>query len=577
VPGMAALAMRSALQFSSKRLSATDFVACHGFWRLALVALPHIAALAIMGWSETTATAMAAFLLTWGMLNFFWLALLRRPGLAGVLSLAMMTVLVLLSQLKYSVVMMTVSFVDLMMIDTDTVTFLFTIFPALRWIVVLVVIAAIPVMVLTWRLDPFRIRRRWAAAALLSCLGVLAALASQFPLEQFETFAGGNYVSSFARSGVDAVSELMTHGLMESDAVVNDRLTSFNDHTCHPAQKPPHIILVHDESSFDIRMAPGIKVPPGYGAHFKSFDGRERRFIVEGAGGPSWYTEYNVLAGLSARSFGRFAFFVTRIAAGRVERGLPTALRRCGYRTYSLYPALGAFMSARSFQATTGVQRFYDQHDLGGRGMEPDHFYYNAAARMIDRYRERGPMFVFVYLAANHLPWDYRYRPDLLPQWKDLGNVPPVDEYLRRQAMSAQDYSEFVARLKRDFPDESFLLVRFGDHQPDFASFIMEPDLDESGIARRLMANDPRYFTTYYAIDAINFTPADVSSALDTLEGPYLPLVLQEAAGLPLDPSFAEQKKILQRCDGLFYGCAGGAEARHFNRMLIDAGLIKNL
>ncbi len=520
---------------------------------------------------------MAAFLLTWGMLNFFWLALLRRPGLAGVLSLAMMTVLVLLSQLKYSVVMMTVSFVDLMMIDTDTVTFLFTIFPALRWIVVLVVIAAIPVMVLTWRIDPFRIRRRWAVAALLSCLGVLAALASQFPLEQFETFAGGNYVSSFARSGVDAVSELMTHGLMESDAVVNDRLTSVNDHTCHPAQKPPHIILVHDESSFDIRMAPGIKVPPGYGAHFKSFDGKERRFIVEGAGGPSWYTEYNVLAGLSARSFGRFAFFVTRIAAGRVERGLPTALRRCGYRTYSLYPALGAFMSARSFQATTGVQRFYDQHDLGGRGVEPDHFYYNAAARMIDRYRERGPMFVFVYLAANHLPWDYRYRPDLMPQWKDLGNVPPVDEYLRRQAMSAQDYSEFVARLKRDFPDESFLLVRFGDHQPDFASFIMEPDLDESGIARRLMANDPRYFTTYYAIDAINFTPVDVSSALDTLEGPYLPLVLQEAAGLPLDPSFAEQKKILQRCDGLFYGCAGGAEARHFNRMLIDAGLIKNL
>jgi hypothetical protein len=27
----------------------------------------------------------------------------------------------------------------------------------------------------------------------------------------------------------------------------------------------------------------------------------------------------------------------------------------------------------------------------------------------------------------------------------------------------------------------------------------------------------------------------------------------------------------------LFYGCDNGAEARHFNRMLIDAGLIKNL
>jgi len=155
--------------------------------------------------------------------------------------------------------------------------------------------------------------------------------------------------------------------------------------------------------------------------------------------------------------------------------------------------------------------------------------------------------------------------------------VPPVDEYLRRQALSAQNYSDFLAQLKRKFPDDSFLLVRFGDHQPDFAAHLIEPELDDASIERRLMAYDPRYFTTYYAIDAINFRPVDTSSALDTLEGPYLPLIVQEAAGLPLDPSFAEQKKILIRCGGLFFDCANGAEARHFNRMLIDAGLIKNL
>jgi hypothetical protein len=196
---------------------------------------------------------------------------------------------------------------------------------------------------------------------------------------------------------------------------------------------------------------------------------------------------------------------------------------------------------------------------------------------MIAEQHEHGPIFVFVYLAANHFPWDYRYRPDLTPQWKDPGNVAPVDEYLRRQAMSAKDYADFLARLKREFSNESFLLVRFGDHQPDFASFLIDPTLDENGIAQRLMAYDPRYFTTYYAIDAVNFKPVDLSSARDTLEGPYLPLVVQEAAGLPLESSFAEQKNILSRCDGLFYGCADGAEARRFNRMLIDAGLIKNL
>ena len=46
---------------------------------------------------------------------------------------------------------------------------------------------------------------------------------------------------------------------------------------------------------------------------------------------------------------------------------------------------------------------------------------------------------------------------------------------------------------------------------------------------------------------------------------------------MPLDPTFAEQKQILQRCNGLFFGCADGAEARRFNRLLIEAGLIKGL
>jgi hypothetical protein len=54
-------------------------------------------------------------------------------------------------------------------------------------------------------------------------------------------------------------------------------------------------------------------------------------------------------------------------------------------------------------------------------------------------------------------------------------------------------------------------------------------------------------------------------------------LVVLEAAGLPLDASFREQKTILDRCQGLFYRCNGGAEARRFNRLLIDAGLIKGM
>jgi hypothetical protein len=64
---------------------------------------------------------------------------------------------------------------------------------------------------------------------------------------------------------------------------------------------------------------------------------------------------------------------------------------------------------------------------------------------------------------------------------------------------------------------------------------------------------------------------------MDTIDGAYLPVVIQEAAGIPLDPSFAEQKAIMLRCHGLFYSCHDGAEARRLNRLLIDAGLIHGL
>ena len=63
-------------------------------------------------------------------------------------------------------------------------------------------------------------------------------------------------------------------------------------------------------------------------------------------------------------------------------------------------------------------------------------------------------------------------RPELTPDWRDLGNDPEVDEYLRRQTLSARDYADFKERLAADFPRKSFLVLRFGDHQPGMAKII---------------------------------------------------------------------------------------------------------
>ena len=563
----------------ARRFTPADMASRDGLTRVVPVAAFHVAALAVMVWSEQGPIRMAAFLLTWGLLNCSWLALLRRPALSAALSFALLVILIMISRFKFDVLWMTASFVDVMVIDADTIAFLWQVFPNVRTAVIAVAIMAVPLAVLLWWIDPFRVRLRAALAGGVACLAGLTGLSLAYPVHPGEAFGDGNYFSAFARSGVDAVSGYMVDGFLESDTVAADRLRLGMEESCAPAGKRPHIILLHDESSYDIRMVEGVKVPPNYGRHFLSYDGKARKFLVEGAGGPSWYTEYNVLAGLSSRSYGHFQFFVTRIAAGRVGRGLPSALKRCGYRTFSIYPAYGSFLGARSFYRGTGVENFLDGKDIGGRAFEPDQFYFDIAARMIDHQHDGGPMFLHVYLTANHFPYDYPFRDDLTPEnWRSPGNNKrEVNEYLRRQAMTERDYGAFLERLKRDFTGEPFLIIRFGDHQPDFGKLIVDPKIDAMELGRRLMSYDPRYYTTYYAVDAINFRPVNLSSALDTLDAPYLPLVVQEAAGLPLDASFTEQKRILERCKGLFYGCAGGAEARRFNRLLIDAGLIKGL
>jgi hypothetical protein len=542
---------------------------------LALLVAIHLAAFGIWLWSEDEPSAQAAFVLTWAALNFFWLVVLRRPLTSAALSLVLIVILIALSQFKHGILLMTATFVDVMLIDAATFSFFLKVNPGLVGKLALAVVLALPVMVLLWRAEPFRVRRGTALLGCLLCLAALAGLSLAVPTDREDEFYPHQYVSKFARSAAVAAVDLTNGGVLEADPATGERLNVGPVAACPPGRKLPHIVMVFDESSFDVTMMPNVKVAADYRERFRSSDGQTRAFVVEGAGGPSWYTEYNVLTGLSVRSYGRFAESVTRLAAGRVKRGLPYALRECGYSTYSLYSWFGAFAGARGFQTSTGIEHFLDAKQLHVGPADTDIFFYDQAARVIAQDRGQGPVFVFVYLAANHFPWNYHYRPDLLPNWVNPGNPFEIDEYLRRQEMSARDYAQFKERLGREFPDQQFLLVRFGDHQPLFAKRFLDPTLDQAEVAARILRRDPSYFTTYYAAEGVNFRPADLSSALDTLDAPYLPLVVLEGAGVPLDASFVEQKKILKRCRGLFYLCAGGAEARRFNRLLIDAGLIQ--
>jgi hypothetical protein len=263
---------------------------------LGLVAMLHVAALGLMLATEVGLVAKLIFLVFWALLNFSWLTLFRRPSVAAILSLELVAALIILSQFKYDKLWMTVDFVDVMIVDHDTSAFLLAAFPSLRIPITVTAIATAVFLALAWQLDPVRIRARTSSLCGLLCLSSIIALSLGRPTDLHEDFLGQNYVSKFARTGIEAIYELLTDiwtRMCASPKALNP--------TCQaPANQQPHFRTLSccTKSSFDITAAPGTKVPPGYERYFQSFDGKARKLLVEGAGGPSWFTEYNVLTGL---------------------------------------------------------------------------------------------------------------------------------------------------------------------------------------------------------------------------------------------------------------------------------------
>src|SRR5262245_58532160 len=209
----------------------------HWLVRIAPLALFHLVALAIMLWSEIALLSAAVFALTWGCLNFLWLMLLRRPALAAALSLVLFVILIMVSRFKYDVLWMSLSFIDVMIIDADTIAFLVMMFPNVRTASMVAALVFITIVIVVWRTDPFRVHRRAAAVGVIACLASLGSLSVVYPVSPGEAFGNENYVSHFVRTGVDAVAAYVEQGFLESDPMTVAELRA--EAACESTGKRP--------------------------------------------------------------------------------------------------------------------------------------------------------------------------------------------------------------------------------------------------------------------------------------------------------------------------------------------------
>src|SRR4249920_1173529 len=105
--------------------------------------------------TEYSLFAFALAALTWGLLNCVFLAILRRPGISAALSLVLISFIILMSQFKFGITWMTLTFLDVLVIDSDTFYFLVQIFPVLKLWLLAGALVFVPGVLLIWWIDPF--------------------------------------------------------------------------------------------------------------------------------------------------------------------------------------------------------------------------------------------------------------------------------------------------------------------------------------------------------------------------------------------------------------------------------------
>src|SRR5947207_5011453 len=239
------------------------------FFALAsLIVAVHLAGLAVLLTTEYGPFAITLSVLAWVFVNCFLLVVLQRPGICAALALVFIVILIALSHFKFGILQLTLTFLDFLIIDRDTFSFLLSVFPRLQTPLLIAAIAAGPALWLIWRTDPLRISRRISLSLLAFSTVSISTMAVAVPEQPWEPFQGVNHISSLARSGVVAVSRLTSTGWIEADPPGHRALGLAADARaaapvvlppaadCDVSVKRPHIIMMLDESSFDVTAAP---------------------------------------------------------------------------------------------------------------------------------------------------------------------------------------------------------------------------------------------------------------------------------------------------------------------------------
>jgi len=495
----------------------------------------------------------------------------RRLLFAGVTTLVLLTGILLVSRVKIATMTMSLHAYDIFFYtDLSTFNFLWSGYRGYVVAAIAFVAFALIVATLAWRFDGSRCPRVFSAAAFLlmvACVALFGTVTNGLVFELFERNSVS--VSTYYRTWPAAIATIF--GRQPFAASAHGALPRFAPQpACAPSTKPPNILLIHQESLVEPSLFPQLNYNHDLDRFFLSDDNRLHKLRVEVFGGASWITDFSIMAGDSSRFFGGIRVFLQVLLTGRLTEALPQILRTCGYRNVLFFPFDGSFVGLDKFYRSIGFDQVIDWKAQGTKTYyERDRVYFqNAMAMMEQHFRSsEQPLFTYVQTMTAHGPYTRQYMPEEDVAGGGPGTPPEMSEYLRRAAMVQRDGEALIEELKQRFPNERFVIIRFGDHQPVATRDYWPPDFRSS-------VDTSDAFITFYAIKGQNVVIPPLP-APDVVDVAYLGTIILDAASLPLTDAHRQRKLLMELCNGRYYGCERRDAIGDFHQRLIKSDIIQ--
>lgn len=315
-------------------------------------------------------------------------------------------------------------------------------------------------------------RRATRTGAAMTSAAVIAAFALSVMARGGEAVFARPVIAAFARQAATAIDGIIGPDapldLAANDAPLDPRSLCGADLMTLFVES--YGVVVFDDPEMRRALHPNLAALAGAIAD-RGFGVVSARVTSPTFGGSSWLAHATLLTGVQVDDQGLYR----RLMATK-DLGLPSAMRRIGYRSVGLFPGL---KSRWVEGAAYGFDKVYDAASLGYRGPDygwwaiPDQFSLEALYRDELSVAPRKPLFVAGATIMSHLP--FRPIPPYIADWStfDAGGASLPAPGPADAADLRADYRRAIAyelRLLEGFIEQraprDLVFLILGDHQP---------------------------------------------------------------------------------------------------------------